>query len=52
MDGLSLHSRNQFFPLHVKIDIIGNYFSYLENKLGTKNYRVFLLGNFNVSGLD
>jgi hypothetical protein len=32
--------------------VIENYFNSLENKLNTQNFRVVLLGNFNVPGYD
>jgi hypothetical protein len=34
------------------IKVIEDYFNLLENKLNTQNFRVILLGNFNVPGYD
>jgi hypothetical protein len=43
---------NHYFAPDVKVDIIKNYFNCLENILDNLNYRVLLLGDFNVPGFD
>jgi hypothetical protein len=37
---------NHYFPPDASTNTIVNYFSFLENELGTKNYRVILMGDF------
>jgi hypothetical protein len=43
---------NHYFAPDIKVDIINNYFNFLENSLDTLNYWVLLLGDFNVPGFD
>jgi hypothetical protein len=43
---------NHYFAPDIKVDIINNYFNFLENLLDTLNYWVLLLGDFNVPGFD
>jgi hypothetical protein len=51
-DGRNLLIGNYYFSPDIKVDIINNYFNFLENLLDTLNYRVLLLGDFNVPGFD
>ncbi|PNF19791.1 hypothetical protein B7P43_G14658 [Cryptotermes secundus] len=51
-DGRNLLIGNHYFAPDIKVDIINNYFNFLENSLDTLNYRVLLLGDFNVPGYD
>jgi hypothetical protein len=51
-DGRDLLIGNHYFAPDIKVDIINNYFNFLENTLDTLNYRVLLLGDFNVPGFD
>jgi hypothetical protein len=43
---------NHYLALDTKVDIIKNYFNFSEKILDTSNYRVILLGDFNVPGFD
>jgi hypothetical protein len=49
---LNLRIGNHYFSPDLKPDIICEYFSHLEKKLDTTNYRVILLGDLNVPGFD
>ena len=51
-DGRNLIIGNHYFAPDIKVDIINNYFNFLENILDTLNSRVILLGDFNVPGFD
>jgi hypothetical protein len=51
-NGRNLLIGNHHFAPNVKVDIIKNYFNFLENILDTLYYRVLLLGDFNVPGFD
>jgi hypothetical protein len=51
-NGPNLLIGNHYFSPDLKPDIICEFFSHLENKLDTTNYRVILLGDFNVPGFD
>lgn len=51
-DGRDLLIGNHYFAPDIKVDTINNYFKFLENTLDTLNYRVLLLGDFNVPGFD
>jgi hypothetical protein len=51
-NGPNLLIGNNYFSPDVKPDIICEYFSHLENKLDSTNYRVILLGDFDVPGFD
>jgi hypothetical protein len=51
-DGRNLLIGNHYFAPDVNVDIIRNYFNFLENTLDTLNYRVLLLGDFSVPGFD
>jgi hypothetical protein len=50
-DGENLLIGNHYFPPDTSPNKILNYFSFLENKLGTKNYRVILMGILILLGL-
>jgi hypothetical protein len=43
---------NHYFPPDTKPEVIINYFRSLENKLGTPNFRVTMVGDFNKPGFD
>lgn len=53
---VALHTRNDpnllngkhYFSPDIKPDIIRHYFFHLENKLDMKNFRIILLGDFNI----
>jgi hypothetical protein len=51
-NGPNLLIGNHYFSPDPKPDLICEYFSHLENKLDTTNYRVILLGDFNGPGFD
>jgi hypothetical protein len=51
-DGRNLLIGSHYFPPDVKADIVKNYFNFLENILDALNYRVLLLGDFNVPDFD
>jgi hypothetical protein len=50
--GFNLLVGNHYFPPNMDNKVIENYFNSLENKLNTQNFRVILLGDFNVPGYD
>jgi hypothetical protein len=47
-DGFSLLISNYYSSSNTKVDILNNYFIFLENTLGALNICVLLLGDFNV----
>jgi hypothetical protein len=51
-NGPNLLIGNHYFLPDLKPAIICKYFSHSENNLDTTNYRVILLGDFNVPGFD
>jgi hypothetical protein len=51
-DGCNLLIGNHYFAPDIKVDLINNYLNFLGNVLDTLNYRVFLLGDFNVPGFS
>lgn len=51
-DGRDLLISNHYFAPDIKVDVIDNYFKFLENKLDSLNCRVLLIGDFNVPGFD
>jgi hypothetical protein len=50
--GENLLIGNHYFPPDASPNTVLNHFSFLENKLDTKNYRVILMGDFNTPGFD
>jgi hypothetical protein len=51
-DGLNLLVGNYYFSPNTDVKVIENYFNSLNIKLNPQNFRVVLLGDFNVSGFD
>jgi hypothetical protein len=51
-DGRNLLVGNHYFAPDIKVDIINNYFYFLEKSLDILNYRVLLFGDFNVPSFD
>jgi hypothetical protein len=51
-DGFNLLVGNHYFSPNTDIKIIENYFNSLEIKLNPQNFRIVLLGHFNVPGFD
>jgi hypothetical protein len=51
-DDFKLLLDNHYFSSDLKPEIITKYFNFLENKLDTHNYRVSLIGDFNVAEFD
>jgi hypothetical protein len=51
-DGFSQLIGNYYFSPDTKVDILNNYFTFLEIALDTLNFLVLLLWDFNVPGLD
>jgi hypothetical protein len=51
-DGFNLLVGNHYFSPDTDIRVIENYFNSLEIKLNPQNFRVVLLGDFNVPGFD
>jgi hypothetical protein len=51
-DGENLLIGNHHVPPDTSPNTVLNYFSSLENKLDTRNYRVVLTGDFNTPGFD
>jgi hypothetical protein len=51
-DGRNLLVGDDCFAPDTKVDIINNFFNFLENSLDTLNYRVLFLGDFNVPCFD
>jgi hypothetical protein len=51
-DGFNLLVRNHYFSPNTDIKVIQNYFNSFEIKLNPHNFRVILLGDFNVPSFD
>jgi hypothetical protein len=51
-DGYNLLIGNHYFAPHTSVDTIKQYFCSLENVLNTYNFRVLVVGDFNVPGFD
>jgi hypothetical protein len=50
--GFNYLVRNHYFSSNTNVKVIKNYFNSLEIKLTPRNFRVVLLGDFNVPGSD
>jgi hypothetical protein len=51
-DNFSLLIGNHYFPPDCNVTIIGDYLNFLEQNLNSHQYRVIMLGDFNVPNYD
>jgi hypothetical protein len=51
-NGLSLLVGSHYFSPDTKVDIILQYYSFLENNLDTQNHNGVLVGDFNIPNFD
>jgi hypothetical protein len=52
LDTINLLIGNHYFSPDAKPEVLNNYFHFLEEKLDTINFRIVMVGDFNVPGFD